>query len=426
MTNKKHHIQHIYAREILDSRGYPTVEAVVSLKSGICASASVPAGATMGEHESWELRDNDPNRFQGHGVLRACEHIRQDIASALAGKDVFAQETIDETLVVLDGTHNKARLGANALLGVSLACARAASIARGIPLYAYLKECYRFPTTTYRMPIPMINMFNGGKHADTNLDFQEFMVVPRGIATFREQLRMGVEIYHRLGRILLQRGLDTDVGIEGGYAPNLDVSVDALSAIMSAIEEAGAHAGADVGIALDVGASSLYDEHKHQYIFRLDESFLSSDQLISLYLDWLRMYPLISIEDGLDQNDWVGWQQMTQELTRGKDVLVVGDDVFATNIKRLEKGIADGIANAIVIKPNQAGTLSETVACVKEAQAAKYAVIVSQRSGDTTDDFVSDLAVALHAEYLKGGSVTRGERVGKYNRLIAIEEELGL
>ncbi len=421
---KKESIQYIHAREILDSRGNPTIEVSVALKDGYVAKASVPAGTSTGEHEAWELRDNDPNRYDGLGVLKACEHVNGEIAKALKGKPVLDQEKIDEDLIGLDGTKNKGRLGANALLGVSLACARAGAHAAGFPLYQHIKSVFRFPETSYSLPVPMFNIFNGGKHADTNLDFQEFMIVPVGVEGFREQVRMGAEIFHTLGKILVQKGLDTDVGIQGGYAPNLDASTDALQYILDAVEAAGFTAGSDIKIAIDVGASTFYDEHKHQYIFRLDESFLTSDQLISLYAEWATLYPIFSIEDGLDQNDWLGWKQMSEELLRRKDMLVVGDDIFVTNVDRLSRGIAEEIGNAIVIKPNQVGTLSEAISCVRMAQKAGYKVIVSQRSGDTTDDFIADLAAAINADFIKSGSLSRGERVCKYNRLMEIESEI--
>lgn len=419
----KDSIKFVRGREILDSRGVPTIEVTVALDGGVAASASVPSGTSTGEHEAWELRDNDPNRYNGQGVLQAALHVNQDIAATLAGEDVHDQREIDQKLIELDGTPNKGRLGANAILGASLACARAASIFERAPLYEYLRETYSLSDASDRLPVPMFNIFNGGKHADTNLDIQEFMIVPSGVKGAREQVRVGAQIIHRLGRFLTQAGLDTDVGSEGGYAPDLDSSVDALKYIVSSIEGEGLTPGPDVSIALDVGSSTFYDESKHEYIFKIDESFLTTDQMISLYLDWVKKYPISFIEDGLDENDWIGWRQMTEELTREKNMLVVGDDIFVTNVEKLQKGVNENVGNAIVLKPNQVGTLSETVRCSQFAQKHDYKVVVSQRSGDTTDDFLADLSVAIGADFLKAGSLMRGERVSKYNRLMAIEED---
>lgn len=420
----KEDIQFVQAREILDSNGHPTVEVTVALKDGVVAVASVPAGTTTGEHEAWELRDNDPDRYDGMGVLRAVEHVNQDIGSSLQGMDVTKQQEIDERLKQLDGTPNKTRLGANALLGVSLACARAGAMVTRKHLYEYLKKVYGFKEGTYTMPIPMFNIFNGGKHADTNLDIQEIMVVPKGIISVREQVRVGASIFHKLGRILVREGMDTDVGIQGGYAPTIESTTEAIGLILQAIDAAGQTSGAGVSLALDVGASAFYDERKHQYIFKIDESFLTTDQMISLYNEWTTLYPIMYIEDGLDQNDWVGWRQMTEELTRGRDMQVVGDALFVSNVERLSRGVSEQVGNAVVIKPNQIGTVSEAVAAVQFAQKSGYKVIASQRSGETNDDFIADFAVAVNADFIKAGSLARGERVTKYNRLMAIEQEV--
>jgi len=415
-------IQKIVAREILDSRGNPTIETKVILDDYVYATAAVPSGASTGKYEALEIRDNDLKRYRGMGVLRAVENVNTNIAQALKGVEATDQKKIDQIMLDLDSTENKTNLGANAILSVSLACARVISVASGIPLYAYLRKVYDIPAKDVKMPIPMFNIFNGGKHADTNLDFQEFMIVPHGIKSFKEQVRAGSEIFHTLGKILRQRDLDTDVGNEGGYAPNISSTIQAIEMIIGAIMDAGYKPDAQVSLATDVGSSVLFDENKLKYIFKLDNAAFTNNDLIGLYQDWLSKYPFISIEDGLAEDDWQGWQRITGEL--GDELMLVGDDLFTTNIKRLERGIREKAANAILIKPNQVGTLTETMACVRLAQENKFKIVVSHRSGETCDDFISDLAVAINAEYIKAGSLSRGERLAKYNRLLAIEAEV--
>ncbi|MDZ7798306.1 MAG: phosphopyruvate hydratase [Patescibacteria group bacterium] len=413
-------IKNIKAIEILDSRGNPTVQTKITLKNGVSAKASVPSGASTGEHEAHELRDQDQERYNGLGVLKAVDNVNKIMAKKLKNQDVSKQKEIDKRLIELDNTKNKSKLGANAILSVSLACARAGAKVKGQPLYKYIRETYNFKKKK-RFPIPMMNIFNGGKHADTNLDFQEFMIVPVLEKNIDDKIRVGAEIFHVLGQILREKGYDTDVGNEGGYAPDIDHTIDALDMIMTAIKRAGYEPGRDVFLATDVGASILYDQKKKEYIFKLDNSSLSSDQLIELYSTWLKKYPFISIEDGLDEDDFSGWQKMNHEL--GDKVMLVGDDLFVTNIKRLEKGIKEKLANAILIKPNQIGTLSETIDCINLAQKNKFKINVSHRSGETNDDFISDLAFACGADFIKAGAPSRGERLAKYNRLLEIYEQ---
>ena len=413
-----HKIKSITAREILDSRGNPTVEARVLLDNGVNAKASVPSGASTGAHEALELRDGDAKRYGGLGVLKAAKNVEQKIAPALVGFDITEQEKIDQTMIELDGTANKKKLGANAILAVSLACARAGSIAEGKELYEYITGAYSLPVTHYSLPIPAFNIFNGGKHADTNLDFQEFMIMPAAKRSFAEMVRMGAEIFHELGRVLKEAGFDTDVGSEGGYAPDIYSSVQAMEFIMAATVRVGYQIGVDVGLGIDVGSSELYDIRSRKYIFKLDQANFINSTLVDLYRDWLKKFNVISLEDGLAQDDWQGWEELTREL--GGQIMLVGDDLFVTNVKRLQEGVKRKVANTILIKPNQVGTLSETIACVKLAKANNYKIFVSHRSGETTDDFVADLAVGVGADYVKFGSLSRGERVSKYNRLMEI------
>ncbi|MDD4271883.1 MAG: phosphopyruvate hydratase [Patescibacteria group bacterium] len=416
-------IKKITAREILDSRGNPTVEACVWLDNGMRAKASVPSGASTGAHEAVELRDGDKARYAGLGVLTAIKNIEKKIAPKLAGVEITKQAEIDDLMIKLDGTKNKSKLGANAILAVSLASARAGAQAKGMELYEYISKSYELRVASYeKMPTPCFNIFNGGKHADTNLDFQEFMIIPVLDASFKEKVRIGSEIFHSLGRILKQAGFDTDVGNEGGYAPDIASSIQAIELIMAATIKAGFKPGSQVALGVDVGSSQLYNKADGKYIFKLDRASFTSATLIGLYYEWFRKYPIISIEDGLAEDDWAGWQELNKEL--GSDVMLVGDDLFVTNLERLRKGLKERAANAILIKPNQVGTLTETVACVKLAQKHNYKVIVSHRSGETTDDFIADLAVAVGADYIKAGSLSRGERVAKYNRLMEIEEQL--
>lgn len=433
-------IKQIIAREILDSQGNPTIETKVILDNGVFAKASVPSGASVGAHEAWELRDSDRNRYGGKGVLKAVNNVNSEIAKNLKGREIIEQEEIDKALIELDGTKNKKRLGANAILSVSLACARAGALANGVELFEHIAKSYKLKAISYKLPTPAFNIFNGGKHADTNLDFQEFMVIPLGntrIATnlktnshefkkqkmtFAEQVRMGAEIFHELGRVLKSAGFDTDVGSEGGYAPDITSSIQAIELIMAATIRAGYKPGRDIGLGIDVGSSELYNPETKKYIFKLDRANFTANNLIGLYNEWFRKYPIISIEDGLAEDDWEGWSELTREL--GQEVMLIGDDLFATNTDRLRQGIKERAANSILIKPNQAGTLTETIECVQLAQKHNYKVMVSHRSGETCDDFIADLAVAVGADFVKAGSLSRGERVAKYNRLMEIEDNL--
>jgi len=418
-------IKNISAREILDSRGNPTVEAKLELENGIFAKASVPSGASTGVHEAKELRDGDKKRYAGLGVLKACENINKKINRKLSGMNAADQQTIDKALCELDGTLNKSNLGANAILVVSLATARAGAIASSQEIFDYLQDLYSLPKNK-KIPIPMFNIFNGGKHADTNLDLQEFMVVPLGIKGFNKQLQAGAEIFHELAKVLHAHHLDTDVGNEGGYAPNIDSTIQAFEMIIQSIKQAGYKPGQEIGLALDVGASELFDPHKRLYSFKLDDNYFIADQLISLYRDWAHKYPIFSIEDGLAEDEWPAWETLVSEFSRfktktpGQPMLVVGDDLFTTNVKRLQAGVERKAANAVILKPNQIGTLTEAIEFGLLAQKNKFTVITSHRSGETTDDFISDLAVALGSDFVKFGSLSRGERVVKYNRLLEI------
>ncbi|MFH1366566.1 MAG: phosphopyruvate hydratase [Patescibacteria group bacterium] len=412
-------INKIKAIEILDSRGNPTIETWVSLDNGLNGKAAVPSGASTGTYEALELRDGDKKRYSGLGVLKAVENVNSKIFPLLKNAEVDDQEAIDNKMRELDGTDNKTNLGGNAILSVSLACARTAAKAKGIQLFEYISEVYGFKKKD-DFPTPMFNIFNGGKHADTNLDFQEFMVIPVLKTDIKEKIRIGAEVFHELGRVLKSKGLDTDVGNEGGYAPNIDHSIDAIEMILEAIRKAGYKPGEEVSLGMDVGASTLFDKRKNEYIFKLDNSFLNSEQLIELYKSWQEKYPFVLIEDGLDEDDFPGWKILTREL--GKKLLLVGDDLFVTNVERFKKGIKEGLANAILIKPNQIGTLSETVDCIKLAQSKKYKVVVSHRSGETNDSFISDLAFASGADFIKAGAPCRGERLAKYNRFLEIYE----
>ncbi|MFA5070238.1 MAG: phosphopyruvate hydratase [Patescibacteria group bacterium] len=412
-------IKTIKALEILDSRGNPTLETWINLDNGLWGKAAVPSGASTGTYEALELRDGDKKRYSGLGVLKAVENVNSKIFPLLKDVDVNNQEEIDQKMRELDGTDNKSNLGGNAILSVSLACARTASKAAGKQLFEYLREVYGFKKTDI-FPSPMFNIFNGGKHADTNLDFQEFMVIPVLEADIGEKIRIGAEVFHELGRVLKSRGLDTDVGNEGGYAPNIDHSIQAIEMILEAISQAGFKPGEEVALGMDVGASTLFDKRKGEYIFKLDSSFLNSEQLIELYKSWLEKYPFVLIEDGLDEDDFAGWKILTKEL--GQKILLVGDDLFVTNVERFKKGISEKLANAILIKPNQIGTLTETVDCIKLAKSKDYKVVVSHRSGETNDSFIADLAFASNADFIKAGAPCRGERLAKYNRLLEIYE----
>jgi enolase len=409
-------IKGVHAREILDSRGNPTVEVDVVLESGVLGRAAVPSGASTGAHEAVELRDGDKRRFAGKGVLKAVEHVNGEIAGALRGCDALDQRAIDERLIHLDGTANKGSLGANAILGASLATARAAANAKGVPLYRALGASEEFV-----MPVPMMNILNGGRHADTRVDFQEFMVVPAGAHSFGEGLRWGAEVFHALKATLHERGLSTGQGDEGGFAPELDTNEAAMTLLVEAIERSGHQPGAEVFIALDPAASELYRDGRYQ--LKGEGKTFTSDELIERWASWGRRYPVLSIEDGLAEDDWAGWRQLTSEL--GKKVQLVGDDIFVTNVVRLRQGIEEGVANSILIKVNQIGTLTETLETISTARRAGYTTVISHRSGETEDTFIADLAVATGAGQIKTGAPSRSERVAKYNRLLQIEEEVG-
>ncbi len=408
-------IKKISAREILDARGVPTLEAKVTLSNGLSGVASVPSGSVEGHYEALDLRDGDMKRYKGKGVLKAVSKIKEIIAPALIGQKINEQEKIDKIIIALDGTTNKKNLGANSALAVSMACARAAALDSKQELFAYLGEAFSFSAP--KIPIPLFNIFNGGKHADTNLDFQEFLIIPKA-SNIADMMKMGAEICYELGRVLRESGYDTDTGELGGYAPDMDSTIEALEMIMAAAIRAGYKPGDNIRLGIDVGSSILYNEEKRQYIFPLDQACFSSANLIGLYESWLKKFPIVYLEDGLAEDDWASWQELTAEL--GKKMMIAGDELFATSSNRLRQGLKEKAANTIVIKPNQAGTLTETVECVKLAQKHGYKVVISHRSGETPDDFIADLAVACGADYLKAGSLNRGERLSKYNRLLAI------
>jgi len=410
-------IDRIHAREILDSRGNPTVEADVVLAGGARGRAAVPSGASTGEHEAVELRDGDGRRYGGKGVLKAVQNVNEVIARELKGNDGFDQAAIDRALIELDGTPNKSSLGANALLAVSMANARAAANYQKLPLYRYLGGA-----DANTLPVPMMNIINGGAHADNNVDFQEFMIVPVGAERFSEALRMGAEIFHSLKLVLKKKGYATSVGDEGGFAPNLKSNEEAIETILEAIRQAGYRAGDDVLLALDPAASEFYDGGS--YVFKKsDQRKLSSDQMVSFWESWANQYPIVSIEDGMAENDWDGWKTLTDAM--GQRVQLVGDDLFVTNTSFLRKGIERGVANSILIKVNQIGTLTETLECIELAKTNKYTTVISHRSGETEDAFIADLAVATNAGQIKTGSLSRSDRIAKYNQLLRIEEELG-
>jgi len=409
-------IDHIHAREILDSRGNPTVEAEVRLDDGTVGRAAVPSGASTGEHEAVELRDGDPKRYGGKGVLKAVNNVNGPIANALKGMDPRDQGEVDRVLIELDDTPNKSNLGANAMLAVSLAAARAAANSQRLPLYRYLGG-----QSANTLPVPMMNIINGGAHADNNVDFQEFMIVPAGAKKFGEALRMGAEIFHTLKSVLKKKGYATSVGDEGGFAPNLKSNEEAIETILDAIAQSGYEAGSDVLLALDPAASEFYDGEF--YVFKKsDGRKLSSHQMVSFWSDWIERYPIVSIEDGMAENDWEGWKILTEELG---GIQLVGDDLFVTNTKFLRTGIERGVANSILIKVNQIGTLTETLDCINLAKTNAYTTIISHRSGETEDPFIADLAVATNAGQIKTGSLSRSDRIAKYNQLLRIEEELG-
>ena len=407
----------IHAREVLDSRGNPTVEAEVTLSDGTQGRAIVPSGASTGEHEAVELRDEDKKRFLGKGVLNAVENVNGEIAEALAGFDGADQRTIDQKMIELDGTANKGRLGANAMLAVSMAVARASAFDYELPLYRYLGGA-----GANTLPTPMMNILNGGAHADNNVDFQEFMVMPVGAESFSEALRWGVEVFHTLKGVLKKRGYNTAVGDEGGFAPSVKSNVEAIEVVLEAIQQAGYKPGEQISIALDPAASEFYQDGK--YVFKKsDKSAKSSDEMVRFWAKWVNDYPIVSLEDGLAENDWDGWKNLTDEI--GSKIQLVGDDLFVTNTEFLQKGIDKGVANSILIKVNQIGTVSETLDAIDMARRNGYTSIISHRSGETEDTFIADLAVATGAGQIKTGSASRTDRIAKYNQLLRIEEELG-
>jgi enolase len=406
----------VIAREILDSRGNPTVEADVLLESGVMGRAAVPSGASTGTKEAVELRDGDKDRYLGKGVLEAVENVNTEIAEAIIGLDAAEQTFIDQTMIDLDGTENKSRLGANAILAVSMAVAKAAAEEAGLPLYRYLGGSARM-----EMPVPMMNIINGGAHATGGSDLQEFMIIPVGAETFREALRCGAEVFHNLKAILHHRGLATTVGDEGGFAPALGSNEGALKVIVEAIEKAGYVPGTDVAIGIDAAASEFFKDGK--YHLAADKMTLTPEQMIDLYATWVDKYPVITIEDGMSEHDWDGWKKLTDRL--GKKIQLVGDDVFVTNTKILSEGIRQGIANSILIKVNQIGTLTETFAAIEMAKRAGYTAVISHRSGETEDSTIADIAVATNALQIKTGSLSRSDRIAKYNQLLRIEEDLG-
>jgi enolase len=413
------YITDVYAREVLDSRGNPTVEVEVYTDSGAFGRALVPSGASTGEHEAVELRDGDKARYLGKGVEKAVKNVNEVIAPEVLGMDVSQQVLIDQLMIDLDGTKNKGKLGANAILGVSMACARAAADFVGLPLYLYLGGF-----NAKELPTPMMNIINGGSHADNNVDFQEFMVMPVGAPTFKEALRCGAEVFHALKAVLKGKGYNTAVGDEGGFAPNLGSNEEALEVIMTAIEKAGYTPGKDVMLAMDVASSEFYDKEKGVYVLAGEGGKeLTASELADFYVELVDKYPIISIEDGLDENDWDGWKVLTEKL--GKKIQLVGDDLFVTNTEKLSRGIENGIANSILIKVNQIGSLTETFEAIEMAKKAGYTAVVSHRSGETEDSTIADIAVATNAGQIKTGSLSRTDRIAKYNQLLRIEDELG-
>jgi enolase len=412
-------IESIHARQILDSRGNPTVEVDVVTESGAVGRAAVPSGASTGTHEAVELRDGDKKVYVGKGVLKAVENVNTKIAAEVVGFDVFDQNLVDKIMLELDGTPNKAKLGANAILGTSLAIAKAAAIEAGLPLYRYIGG-----VNANTLPVPMMNILNGGSHADNSIDFQEFMVMPVNADTFSESLRMGTEIFHTLKKVLHDAGLSTNVGDEGGFAPNIKSNEEAIEIVLKAIEKAGFKPGVDVFIAMDAASSEFYDAKTKTYTFKKsDGKQLKSEEMVDYWAKWAKKYPIISIEDGMAEDDWDGWKGLTDKI--GKSVQLVGDDLFVTNVTRLQDGIDKGVANSILVKVNQIGSLTETINAVNLAKRNAYKSVMSHRSGETEDSTIADLAVALNTGQIKTGSASRSDRMAKYNQLIRIEEELG-
>lgn len=412
-------ITHIQARQILDSRGNPTVEAEVYTEDGGFGRAAVPSGASTGIHEAAELRDNDPSLYLGKGVLEAVENVNNHIAEALEGTEVCAQNEIDGILLDMDGTPNKSRLGANAILAVSLACARAAADELGMPLYKYIGG-----VNANVLPVPMMNILNGGAHADNKIDFQEFMVMPVKAESFSHGLRMGVEVFHHLKSVLKSAGYSTNVGDEGGFAPNIQSNEEAIEIVLRAIEKAGYRPGEDIFIAMDAATSEFYDEKTGLYTFKKsDGKVFTGDEMVNYWADWCKKYPIVSIEDGCAEDDWASWKKLTEAV--GNKVQLVGDDLFVTNVDRLQRGINEGIANSILIKVNQIGTLTETLNAIQLATRHSYSNVISHRSGETEDSTIADLVVAMNSGQIKTGSASRSDRMAKYNQLLRIEEELG-
>lgn len=414
-------ISSVHAHEILDSRGNPTLEATILLEDGTSGSASVPSGASTGIHEALELRDGDKRRYGGKGALKAVKHVETELADVVVGMDVTRQRDIDLSMILRDGTENKSRLGANAILAVSLACAHAAAKAKRMPLYAYLRFAFDLKMRGYRLPIPTMNILNGGAHAGWILDFQEFMIVPQQ-SSFRERVRCGSEIFHALGKVLKKKGFSTLVGDEGGYAVPLSSNEEALKMIIKAAKEAGYKPGRDVMLAMDPASSEFYDERRKTYALRVDRKKYSSEEMIRMFEKWAKKYPIVSLEDGLAQDDWEGWEELTKRL--GNKMSLVGDDLFVTNTDRLRQGIERKVGNAILIKVNQIGSLTEAMDAILLAKQFGYKVSVSHRSGETADTTIADLAVAVNADFIKTGSLSRSERLAKYNRLMEIEEEI--
>jgi enolase len=416
-------IAKVHGRQIIDSRGNPTVEADVILEDGSLGRAAVPSGASTGEHEALELRDGDKSRFMGKGVLKAVANINRDIDAAVRGMDATGQRELDQHMISVDGTPNKGKLGANAILAVSMAAARAAAASQKVPLYRYLAK-YSSVAGANILPVPMMNILNGGAHADNSVDPQEFMAMPIGAKSFSEALRMGVEVFHNLKTVLHKRGYSTAVGDEGGFAPNLKSNEEALEVVLEAILKAGYQPGEQIAIALDPAASEFYDKASGKYIFKKsDKSERTSEQMVDFWAGWARQYPIVSIEDGMSEDDWAGWKLMTERM--GAQIQLVGDDIFVTNTQIFARGIKEKVGNAILIKLNQIGTVTETIEAIEMARKANYASIVSHRSGETEDTFIADLVVAMGTGQIKTGSASRTDRIAKYNQLLRIEEELG-
>jgi len=412
-------IKHIHARQILDSRGNPTVEVDVITTDGYLGRAAVPSGASTGTHEAVELRDGNENYYLGKGVLKAVANVNEILAKELLGYNVFEQNLIDKVMLEIDGTNNKSKIGANAILGVSLAVAKAAAASLNLPLFRYIGG-----VNANTLPVPMMNILNGGSHADNSIDFQEFMIMPVKASSFSEALRMGTEVFHTLKKVLKDKNHSTNVGDEGGFAPNLKSNEEAIEVVLQAIEKAGYKTGEDIFIALDAASSEFYEEETQKYHFKKSSGEkLSATEMVSYWAEWVKKYPILSIEDGMAENDWNGWKQLTDTL--GKKIQLVGDDLFVTNVEFLQKGISEGVANAILVKVNQIGTLTETINAVNLAHRNRYKSVMSHRSGETEDNTIADLAVALNTGQIKTGSASRSDRMAKYNQLLRIEEQLG-